>query len=42
MQEDPKRSLFCLDWDAIGEDLSVWGAEKYEDFAYVDIVLVPC
>ena len=39
---DPKRGLFCFDWDKLANNLEIWGMNLYEDFRYIDIVLVPC
>ena len=40
--DDPKRALYCLDWDEVGEELDIWGFDGYQDYRYVDIILVPC
>ena len=41
--KEGKRSLFCLDWDANGDDLTIWGEEHdlitYQRFEFN---LVPC
>ena len=39
---NPKRTLFCIDWDKIGEEMEIWGTSHYPDFRFVDIELVPC
>ena len=42
-KENPKRHLFCLDWDKLGEELAIWGTENdeisYQRFEYI---LLPC
>ena len=39
---DPKRALFCFDWDKLADTIEIWGVSSYDDFRYVDIELVPC
>lgn len=42
IEKDPNRSLMCLDWDKIGDQLEIWGVSHYADFRYIDIAIVPC
>ena len=39
---DPKRGLYCFDWEELSDTLEIWGVSQYEDFRYVDFALVPC
>ena len=27
IREDPKRALFCIDWDEYGDELEIWGMD---------------
>ena len=29
---DQKRGLYCVDWEELAEDLSIWGVSQYNDF----------
>ena len=40
--ENPKRGLFCFDWEELADTLEIWGVSQYDDFRYVDLELVPC
>lgn len=41
--EDPKRYLFCLDWERYGDELAIWGIEDDEaSYQRFEFVLFPC
>ena len=42
IQKDPNRTLLCIDWDKVGNEMEIWGVSHYADFRYIDIALVPC
>ena len=42
IMSNPKRGLYCFDWERDGENLEIWGVSQYDDFRYVDIALLPC
>ena len=41
--KDGKRSLFCPDWDKVGDDVEIWGnfylEQNYQSFEYI---VTPC
>jgi len=40
--DDPKRGLYCLDWQKLGEQLSIWGISQYDDYQFIDLTIAPC
>ena len=42
IQNDSERGLYCFDWDKLGDTIEIWGISQYEDFLYIDFVLLPC
>ena len=39
----PTRHLNCLNWDDLGEDLSIWGTENDEiSYQRFEFLLLPC
>lgn len=40
--KDPKRGLYCFDWDKIGEDLAISGISAYDNFFYIELNITPC
>ena len=42
IQDDPKRALFCIDWDKLGDEMDIYGVSHYTDFRFIDMELVPC
>jgi len=42
MKKDPDRGLYCMDWDKIGDDLSVWSVTEDDDYQRWEFVLLPC
>ena len=42
IMSDPKRGLFCFDWEKLAETLEIWGVSEYNDFRFIDLELLPC
>ena len=42
IMKDEERALFCLDREALGDILEIWGVSQYDDFQYLDFALLPC
>ena len=40
--KDPKRGLYCFDWDKIAEDLTIAGISTYDSFRFIELNLTPC
>ena len=39
---DEKGSLYCIDWEKYGEDLSIFGSSSTSRLRYLSVLLVPC
>ena len=42
IKENPKRGLYCLDWQRDGDILESWGAENWDEYQRVEFVVFPC
>ena len=42
IMNNPKRGLFCFDWDKLATTLEIWGVSQYNDFRFIDLELLPC
>ena len=47
MREDPDRGMLCIDWDGEegamqSEPIEITGQENDDDYARLEVVLVPC
>ena len=41
-QTDDDRGLYCLDWDALGDELEIWGVNDDANYQRFEFLLLPC